>query len=83
MESSIHDDFEILKLTDALTYFGEMLGGNNPLVQRVLAGKSPRAKVDQRIEVPASIYDWKKSADPRAKEVQSTNRAAFQKAFAK
>jgi len=52
-------------------------------VKSVLEWKSTSAKVDQRIEVPASIYDWKKSADPRAKEVQSANRAAFQQAFAR
>ncbi|MFL5330535.1 MAG: S46 family peptidase [Gemmataceae bacterium] len=43
-EEPIHDDFEILKLTDALTYFAEMMGGNHPLVQRVLAGKSPHER---------------------------------------
>src|SRR3954468_4215305 len=52
-------------------------------VQAVLTGNAPAAKTEQRIEVPASIYDWKKSADPRAKEVQSANRAAFQQAFAR
>jgi predicted GNAT superfamily acetyltransferase len=51
-------------------------------VKAVLAGESPSAKIETRIEVPASIYDWKKAGDPRAKEIQSVNRAGFQKAFA-
>jgi predicted GNAT superfamily acetyltransferase len=50
-------------------------------VQKVLAGDPPDASVERKIEVPAGIYDWKKSGDPRAKEVQSANRTAFQKAF--
>jgi predicted GNAT superfamily acetyltransferase len=51
-------------------------------VQAVLAGQSPAANAENRIEVPASIYDWKKAGDPRAREIQSANRSGFQKAFA-
>jgi predicted GNAT superfamily acetyltransferase len=51
-------------------------------VKAVLAGDSVTAKIEKRIEVPASIYDWKKVGDPRAKEIQSTNRTDFQKCFA-
>jgi predicted GNAT superfamily acetyltransferase len=52
-------------------------------VRKVLAGDTPDASTKSQIEVPAGIYDWKKSGDPRAKEVQSANRTAFQKSFAK
>ena len=52
-------------------------------VESVLAGKSPSAKIDERIEVPASIYEMKKSGDPRAKQIQGSNRTAFQQAFAR
>jgi hypothetical protein len=51
-------------------------------VKRLLAGDSVVVKIEDTIEVPASIYDWKKSGDPRAKDVQSANRTQFQKLFA-
>jgi predicted GNAT superfamily acetyltransferase len=51
-------------------------------VNAVLAGDPPIAKIERGIEVPASIYDWKKVGDPRAKEIQSTYRTEFQKNFA-
>ncbi|MFO0878782.1 MAG: S46 family peptidase [Gemmataceae bacterium] len=37
----IYDDFEIVKLTDSLTFLASELGYNDPLVRKVLAGKSP------------------------------------------
>src|SRR5436190_17982237 len=40
----IYDDYEILRLTDSLTDFASQFGGNDPLVQKVLAGKSPHAR---------------------------------------
>lgn len=53
-------------------------------VKGVLGGE-PRAKlvIDQRILVPASIYQWKASAQdrPRALAVQLENRRKFQQAF--
>ena len=51
-------------------------------VRKVLDGGSPTASVEKEIEVPAGIYDWKKAGDPRAKEIQSANRATFQQSFA-
>lgn len=42
-ERPIYLDFEIMTLTDSLMYLTEKLGFNDPTVQRVLAGKSPRA----------------------------------------
>jgi predicted GNAT superfamily acetyltransferase len=50
-------------------------------VKAVLTGSEPTAETHTKISVPADIYDWKRSADPRAKEVQSRNREAFQKNF--
>ena len=38
----IYDDLEIVKLADGLALFVEQRGGDDPLVQQVLAGKSPR-----------------------------------------
>ncbi len=40
----IYDDYEILLLTDSLTDFVSQFGEDNPLVQKVLARKSPHAR---------------------------------------
>jgi len=40
----IYDDYEILRLTDSLTDFASQFGADNPLVQKVPAGKSPHAR---------------------------------------
>jgi hypothetical protein len=40
----VYDDYEILRLTDSLTDFASQFGANDPLVQKVLAGKSPHAR---------------------------------------
>src|SRR5436305_3957937 len=40
----IYDDYEILRLNDSLTDFASQFGADNPLVQKVLAGKSPHAR---------------------------------------
>jgi hypothetical protein len=45
----IYPDFEILVLTDSLTAMAGQLGGNDPLVQSVLAGKSPHARAVELI----------------------------------
>ena len=39
-----YDDFETLKLADSLTAFANAYGAADPLVQQVLAGKSPRQR---------------------------------------
>jgi Peptidase S46 len=43
-DKPIHEDLEILKLADSLTFLGEQLGYQDPMVQKVLAGQSPRAR---------------------------------------
>jgi hypothetical protein len=40
----IYDDYEILRLTDSLTDFASRFGENDPMVQKVLGGKSPHAR---------------------------------------
>jgi hypothetical protein len=40
----IYDDYEILRLTDSLTDFSSRFGEHDPMVQKVLAGKSPHAR---------------------------------------
>jgi hypothetical protein len=46
----IHDDLEMVRLADALTFLGEVLGHDTPLVQRVLAGKSPQERAAELIK---------------------------------
>jgi hypothetical protein len=44
----IYPDLEILQLADSLTFLATQLGGEDPLVQKVLAGKSPH---DRAVEL--------------------------------
>jgi hypothetical protein len=43
-EAPVYADLETLKLADSLTWLAEGLGGDAPLVQKVLAGKSPHER---------------------------------------
>lgn len=45
----IYDDFEKLKLANSLTWLVQQLGISDPLVQDVLAGKSPRERAAELI----------------------------------
>jgi Peptidase S46 len=46
----IYDDYEIAKLTDSLTFLAGQLGDENPMVQKILAGKSPHERAVQLIK---------------------------------
>jgi hypothetical protein len=46
----IHDDLEQVMLTDSLTDLATRFGSNEPLVQKVLAGKSPAARAAELIK---------------------------------
>lgn len=48
-EEPIYEDYEILKLTDGLKFLAQEIGYNNALVQKVLDGKSPRARATQLV----------------------------------
>jgi Peptidase S46 len=48
-DEPIYNDFEELKLSHSLTWLFEQLPGNNPLVAKVLAGKSPEERAGQLI----------------------------------
>jgi len=43
-EEPLYDDFEQIKLADSLTWLVGQLGYSHPLVQKVLAGKSPNVR---------------------------------------
>lgn len=48
-EKPIYPDLEILTLTDSLTFLAGQFGSGDSLVQRVLSGKSPRARAAELI----------------------------------
>ena len=48
-EKPIYADLETLKLADSLGFLAEQLGYDDPLVQQVLAGKSPRERAHELI----------------------------------
>jgi hypothetical protein len=48
-EKPIYTDLEILTLADSLTFLASQLGASDPLVQKVLAGKSPRDRAAELI----------------------------------
>jgi hypothetical protein len=45
----IYTDLEILSLTDSLMFLAGQLGADDPLVQKILTGKSPRARASELI----------------------------------
>ncbi len=49
-EKPIYADLEILMLADALTHLAGKLGAADPLVQRILAGQSPRERAAELIQ---------------------------------
>jgi len=53
----IHKDFDKLKLADSLAFMVEVFGANDPLVKRVLEGKTPEARA-------AELIDGTKLGDP-------------------
>jgi len=48
-EEPIYDDFEQIKLADSLTWLVKQLGYSHPLVQKVLAGKSPQNRAAELV----------------------------------
>ncbi len=49
-EQPIYDDFEQLKLADSLTWLAGQIGYGNELVQKILAGKSPRQRAAELVQ---------------------------------
>jgi hypothetical protein len=48
-EAPVYADLETLKLADSLTWLAEGLGWGSPLLQKVLAGKSPRERAAEAV----------------------------------
>ncbi len=75
-EAPIYDDLETVLLGDSLSMLAEMKGFNDPLVQKVLAGKSPRERAAQLIESTKlkSVDVRKKLAEEKPEAIrQSTD----------
>jgi hypothetical protein len=49
-DKPIYNDFEILTLSDSLIFLTTQLGVSDPLVQKVLAGKSPRDRAAELVQ---------------------------------
>lgn len=68
-DEPIYDDFELLKLADSLTLFAGTYGAKHELVEKVLAGKSPRDRAYELIsgtkvkDVAARKAMFEKGAD--------------------
>jgi len=45
----IYDDFEKMKLADALTLMREEMGADNEIVKRILQGKTPEARAEELV----------------------------------
>ncbi len=48
-EEPLYDDFEQVKLADSLTWLAKQLGYSHPVVQKVLAGRSPRDRAAELV----------------------------------
>src|SRR5438552_12440337 len=70
----IYDDYEILRLTNSLTDFASQFGVDNPIVQKVRAGKSPHARA---VEL---VTGTKLKDEAVRKELYSKDAAALQAA---
>src|SRR4029077_14971854 len=70
----IYDDYEILRLTDSLTDFASQFGADDPLVKKVLAGKSPH---DRAVEL---VSGTKLKDVAVRKDLYGRDAAAFQAA---
>jgi hypothetical protein len=74
--AKIYPRFEIVKLTDSLTFLCEELGYSAPLVQKVLAGKSPVERARELVngtkladvELRKKLYEGGKEAIDESKD---------------
>ncbi|MGC8991020.1 MAG: S46 family peptidase, partial [Verrucomicrobiia bacterium] len=72
----IYDDYEQLCLADSLTFLAERLGAKHPIVERVLAGKSPRQRAAELVQgtkvkdvaFRRKLYDGGKAAVDAARD---------------
>lgn len=75
-DSPIYTDYEILKLADGLTFLATSFGSDDDLVQKILAGKSPRERAYELVsgtklkdvDVRKKLFEGGKAALDSAKD---------------
>ncbi len=75
-DEKIYDDYEVVKMTDGLTFLAEQLGYDDPLVQKVLDGKAPHDRAFelvtgsklQSVELRKKLFEGGKKALEEAKD---------------
>jgi hypothetical protein len=74
-EAPIYDDLETIKLADSLSLFMEIAGADNELVQKVLDGKSPRARAAELVRGSrlADVAVRKQLAEGGVKAIESSD----------
>jgi hypothetical protein len=68
-EEPLYDDFEQAQLAHSLTFLARKLGFNDPLVQKILAGKAPTERAAQLIK-GTRVKDVKHRRDLYEKDLQ-------------
>jgi hypothetical protein len=76
----LYKEFELHKLVDSLGWMCEILGYNNELVQKVLAGKTPAARAVELLDGTNlwDVAERKKLFEGGAKEVEASSDAMIQ-----
>jgi len=69
-DEPIYDDFEIIRLTESLTWLANKLGGNDELVKQVLAGKSPPERAAELI-LGTKLLKEEKGKDGKIERVKN------------
>ena len=79
----IYDAFEITKLTDSLKFMVEQLGENDPMVQKVLNGKSPQQLAQDTVSQTQlkDVSQRKKVAEGGQKAIESSSDPMIQLAL--
>ncbi|HVJ81879.1 MAG TPA: S46 family peptidase [Planctomycetia bacterium] len=74
-DSPIYPDFEIAKLADSLSMLIEQLGANDPLVLKIMAGKSPPARAAELVNGTklASVAERKAAAEAGAEKLAASS----------
>src|SRR6202045_2817502 len=74
-EAPIYDDLETVKLADSLGFMTEVMGADNDLVKKVLAGKSPRDRAKELVHGPKlkDVAVRKQLAEGGMKDIDASN----------
>ncbi len=74
-DAPIYEDLETVQLADSLGMMAEVLGGENEIVQMVLAGKSPRERATELVHGTAlkDVAVRKRLADGGLKAIQDSS----------